>query len=281
VLDAFKEVNVAHYEAEIRNVDFRDLATNALINNWCFEKTHGKIPEIVDKNSSLSQLFMCLLNALYFKGAWTLPFDKSQTREATFRNEDGSASPVQMMTMNKELNYSYGTTFDLLELPYGNEAFAMDLLLPREGVSLSEVVESLTAEQWAQTVTALQPATLSVQLPRFKIEYTRGLNRDLNALGMASLFNGTVDLSRIHPELSRMLHPELPVVVSVSQKTYAEVHEEGTEAAAVTIVEIFGSSGGAPAAPPAFHFDRPFVFLIREKTSGAIFFTGIVRSLKE
>lgn len=275
VLDAFKEVNVAHYEAEIRNVDFSDRATNVLINNWCSEKTHGKIPEIVDEKESLGQLLLCLLNALYFKGTWTLPFDKSKTRPATFRNEDGSVSPVQMMEMEKTLNYSCGSTFDLLELPYGNEAFAMDLLLPHEGVSLSEVVESLKAEQWTQTVAALQPATLSVQLPRFKIEYKRMLNRDLHALGMASLFNGAGDLSRIHPELSA------GVDVSVFQKTYAEVNEEGTEAAAVTIVTIDGSVGGLPAVPPTFHFDRPFVFLIREKTGGAIFFTGIVRSLKE
>jgi serpin B len=266
VLDAFKEVNTDYYEAEIRNEDFSDPATVSLINDWCAEKTHDKIPTILYEPVIPEDVIMYLINALYFKGTWTLPFDKTLTTEEPFRNWDGTTSKPPVMNLTEAFWYHHGETFDLLELPYGNQSFGMILLLPHEDVSLASIVEEMDAETWNTQVSMMYPALVSIKLPRFKIEYEKTLNKDLMGLGMVSMF-GAADLTRIHPTA--------PLVVSeVRQKTYAELNEEGTEAAAVTLIAVSLSMDSKPPAPSPFYVDRPFLYLIREKSTGVIFFTG-------
>ncbi|MDR1557501.1 MAG: serpin family protein [Tannerellaceae bacterium] len=265
VLETFKDVNREYYEAEVRNEDFSNPQTVGLINNWCADKTHDKIPDIIKQIDS--DVVMYLLNALYFKGMWTYQFDKKATEPEAFANSDGSETLTPVMNLKETLHHREGETFDLLELPYGNESFGMLILLPKEGVSLSSVVDALDAETWENSLAGMYSKEVNLKLPRFKIEYERKLNDDLKEMGMVSMF-GPADLSLIQP--GRNLY-----VSMVKQKTFAEVNEEGTEAAAVTVVEMVETA--LPSSPVLFHATRPFLYFIREQSTGTIFFSGAVQ----
>ncbi|MDR3260269.1 MAG: serpin family protein [Tannerella sp.] len=272
VLSPFKEVNQTYFEAEVRNVDYSDPATLGLINGWIAEKTHDLIPDFFSRLDPDTR--MALINALYFKGSWTRPFDSENTKDAPFYNANGATQNVAMMDFGKEvrLNYLQEDAFELVELPYGNEAFCMTLLLPRKDVSLASIIENLNAAAWDDCLSKLHLNTVIVRLPRFKIEYTRPLNDDLKALGMTSMFMfGNADFSLISNESS--------VVSSVSQKTFIEVNEEGTEAAAVTGIIVGTAFPDLPVQPPVLEFNRPFVYFIKEKSTGSVFFAGVMRNL--
>jgi len=145
----------------------------------------------------------------------------------------------------------------------------MTVVLPAEAIGIDAFVESLDAEVWSEIVAGLGEAELLVALPRFRLEYDITLNEVLEALGMEVAFDETAaDFSRMHRDALQMqLH-----ISRVKQKAFVEVDEEGTRAAAVTSVEM-----GVTSAPPTFRADRPFVFAIRERLSGALLFMGVVR----
>jgi serpin B len=270
VLDAFIQVNREKYEAEVRNEDFTDPATLALINAWCADKTHGKIKSILDNFPA--NTMTCLLNALYFKGTWSQPFfDKKETNEyATFTNGDGSTSLVAMMHSNLKANYAAGPGFEMLELPYGNEAFSMILLLPAEGSSARSVAASLDEAVWNDCLSQLSQRDINLALPRMSLEYEIELNDVLKAMGMPSMFDKySADFSRINPNVR--LYVSL-----VKQKTTLDVNEEGTEAAAVTTVALVKVSFSPPVS---LTFDRPFLFFIKEKSTGLILFAGLANKL--
>ncbi|MDR1455155.1 MAG: serpin family protein [Tannerella sp.] len=271
ILETFIEINRTCFDAEARN--FSDVAAGIKqINDWCNEKTHGMIPKVLDDGD---EGVVYLLNALYFKGPWTLPFDESLTKDAPFAHQNGATSPVPMMRFEGPVQLMYGRTetFELLELPYGNEAFGMTLLLPAEGVSAASVVEGLDAAAWDAALSGMHAAKVEVRLPRFKTDYTRVLNEDLKALGIKSMFEDA-DFSLLTPE---------PLTVSiVLQKTAIELKEEGTEAAAVTLIIMVGAllgGGGGPAVIPVVEFNRPFIYFIKEKSTGSIVFSGIIQNL--
>jgi len=267
-LQDFKDVNQTYYEAEIANVDFTDPTTENVINSWVADKTHDRITSVPYSPATVMEL----INALYFNAPWTLPFDESLTKDATFYNEDGTTSEIPMMTFGKEImfNYSMRPSYQVLELPYGNEAFGMVLLLPNEGVSAESVVEDLDAAAWEDLQTRLMASSVEVYLPRLKLEYTRLLNDDLAALGMTSMFSPLADFSLISPWSF--------AVSAVLQKTFIEVKETGTEAAGATVIIGVTSSGDA-IRTPVLEFNRPFVYFIKEKSTGSIFFAGVTRKL--
>jgi serpin B len=273
VLTPFVEVNKNYYGAEIRNEDFSNPATVGLINNWCSDNTEGKIPAIMKETSSAAVMY--LINALYFKGKWSAPFDKSKTKNEFFYNQDGSSPLIPTMNQTTDIHCYKGEDFTLAEFPYGNNAFSMVFLLPDEGISLSSVVEKMDAQIWQQSLWQMRNAHIPVKIPRFKIEYERLLNDDLKEMGMQSMFAPTADFT--------LIHPTAPLCVSfVKQKTFAEVNEEGTEAAAVTIIGVEMAAPGPPSAPPIteFYVDRPFLYLIKELSTGTIFFIGEMRNMK-
>ncbi|MDR3140703.1 MAG: serpin family protein [Tannerellaceae bacterium] len=272
VLAPFTEVNKDYYGAEIRNEDFANPATVGLINNWCSDNTEGKIPEIIDKISPDAVMF--LINALYFKGEWASPFDKSKTKNEFFHNQNGSAPLIP--TMNKTLDVSCykAEDFTLAEFPYGNKAFSMIFLLPDKGVSLSSIVEKMDAQTWQQSLWGMGNVEIPVKIPRFKINYERLLNKDLKEMGIQSMFSSlSADFT--------LVHPTAPLFVSlVKQKTFAEVNEEGTEAAAVTIIGMDATASGPPRPDiKEFYIDRPFLYFIKELSTGTIFFIGEMRSM--
>ena len=266
---SFLDVGRSYFDAEIRPMDFASPSTPTTINNWVSDKTQGKIPTIVDRIDP--GLVMLLINAIYFKGSWRSRFDPAQTRDAEFHAAGG------LMQTGKFMHHPAGTAikviasedYDMAELPYGNGAWAMTIVLPHPDKDVETVAASLDRNRWDLLTTHLQESgNTELFLPKFKLGYERLLNDDLKALGMTDAF-GTADFSRMSSRND--LYIEF-----VKQKTFVDVNEEGTEAAAVTAVGIAVTSAGPP--PAVFRVDRPFIFAIRERLTGTILFMGkIVR----
>lgn len=255
--------------ARVQSLDFGDPGAADVINGWVREATNDLIDGIVEPPiDPLTMLF--LINAIYFEGKWTSQFDPARTQTGDFRRPDGSRVSVPFMWMS-DGTFPYAATpeYVAIELPYGGEAFAMTVVLPSEGSDLGTVVEALDADAWSAIVSGLGETNLMVGLPRFSLEYGTSLNQVLKTMGMAVAFDETAaDFSRMHADAVAMgLH-----ISEVKQKAFVEVDEEGTRAAAVTSVEV-----GVTSAPPTFVADRPFLFAIRERLSGALLFTGVVR----
>jgi serpin B len=276
VLESFTDANRRFYEAEVRNEDFGDPAILKLINGWVNEKTHGRIPELI--NGVSPQSVMYLINTLYFYGYWDIPFMKEATTGEAFHNMDGS-TPV-LPTMKKTAgsqNYAREAQFAMLSLPFGNGTFRMLVALPDPGVSLHTVAGLLDATLWNRCMSDLNEYTgeeIHVRLPRFRVEYARTLNDDLRALGMPSIFDpAEADFSRINPAAGLC-------VSTVLQKTFGEVNETGMEAAAATVIDMLGSN--MPETPPVrvdFYVDRPFLLFVEEQSTGTILFAGAIRNL--
>lgn len=269
VYDDFLNVNRQMYDARVQELDFASPKAKDIINQWCADKTNNCIKEVIQEIPEQVRLY--LLNALYFKGIWKSQFKKSNTKQEVFNNADGSKSEVPMMNLStKPFNYIQNDYFSIAELPYGNEAFSMVVFLPAEGKTLDESLPKLTADNWNEWSGKLFSNTLNVKLPRFEIRYDKDLIADMKALGMKDAFEHKADFSK-------MSTFDLAVGI-LDQFTYVNVNEEGTEAAAVT---VGGMVESAPAPPSVYNFyvDRPFVFMIKEKSTGAILFMGKVTKL--
>jgi serpin B len=212
---------------------------------------------------------MFLINAIYFNGRWRSQFERAETRREPFTRGDGSQATVELMHRQGAYALGRGANFTALDLPYGNAAFSMTVLLPDPGVAVGDVVVGLTPESWAATLAALDTTGVDVHLPKFKLSYEKALIPTLQALGIHAAFEpGGADFTRMSPE-GRALFISL-----VLQKTFVDVNEAGTEAAAATVVGISVTSAGPP--PTIFRADRPFVFAIRERLSGTILFLGTI-----
>lgn len=249
------------YSATVKSSSFADKATVKDINSWCSDKTHGKITKIVDELSP--QMKVALLNALYFKGKWSFEF--SDKTKFDFTPVSGKAGSVTCLSANGSFPYAENKYFQMVELGYGNGAFGMVVLLPKKGVALGEAVASLDAETWSEWTSCLSPCEVEVKIPEFKMETEYKLEDVLCSMGMEKAFSNSADFSKMSPT---------PMCIGlVKQKAYVDVNKEGTEAAAVTIVGMKCTSAG-PAVRKEFIADRPFVFAIRERSTGAVLFLG-------
>jgi serpin B len=216
-----------------------------------------------------SDLVALLINAIYFKGSWRERFDAALTQDAPFHGVGGD-QPAKLMHRDDTMRYLATTDFSAVDLPYGNGAFAMTVLLPNEGRSVETIAASLQAAQWSTWMSQFHDVQVDLRLPRFKLEWSRTLNDDLKALGMRDAFTkGGADFTRLSPRGRELF------ISYVKQKTYVDVNEEGTEAAAVTAV---GVSVTSVQQTIAMRVDRPFIVVLRERLSGTILFMGkIVR----
>ncbi len=253
------------FDSRIEALDFGDSqGALKIINGWVDKATRGRIPTILDAISPDEILY--LINAIHFKAPWTESFAKKDTRPGTFSLADGSHRSVPMMSKEKAtfrwLNTENVTVADI---PYGGGAFSMTILLPGPGRSVDDLIRSLDAETWDRWMAGLgEPGKGTLALPRFTIEYEAELKPALTALGMGIAFGGAADFSR-------MIDGGGVSISRVLQKTFVEVNEEGTEAAAATVVGV-----RVVSLPPGVRVDRPFVFAIRERFSGTILFIGKV-----
>ncbi|MGH7588747.1 MAG: serpin family protein [Gemmatimonadota bacterium] len=260
VVPEFLDTNREFFGAEVAGLDFDDPGSVERINGWVEEETNGRIKQIIDMIRPEHVMF--LINAMYFKGLWQIPFDKDDTRPAPFRRADGSEVQVQMMTVDSLFANNVTDRYHAVDLPYGGGAFSMTIVLPAEGVATADLVAALDAPAWRTLIEGLHPQFLQVSLPRFELEYEKTLNETLQELGIRKAF-GDADFSRLTPGGGVWLD-------YVKQKAFVKVDEAGTEAAAATVGAI------AVSAPPPFLADRPFVFAIRERLSGTILFVGQV-----
>ncbi len=259
----FLDINRDYFNAEVTGLDFADPEAASTINNWVNENTNGKIPAIVDDPIS-PDIVMFLINAIYFKGDWTHQFDKGLTRDADFALPDGTTKQVE--TMFHESAAEVRTFSDdlvrVVDLPYGGDAFSMTVLVPRSVLDVEDVVSALDGDRWRTIVDGLNDDARIVGMPKFKLEYEIELKDVLSALGMEVAFGAGANFSKMRPENDLFIS-------KVKHKTFVDVNEEGTEAAAATSVVMVDSAGPGP-----FLVDRPFVFVIRERFSGSIIFVG-------
>jgi serpin B len=262
---AFLDVNREYFDAEIAGLDFSDPSAAATINAWVNDATRGKIEEIVDDPIG-GGLVMFLINAIYFKGDWAHQFDKSLTRDDDFTLLDGTVKRVETMRHREPaaVRVFSDDLVRVIDLPYGGDAFTMTILLPRTGVALDDAIGELDGSRWQAIVAGLEEDGTIVALPKFTFEYELEMNDVLKALGMGIAFTPR------QADFSKMRVANDLYIDHVKHKTFVDVNEEGTEAAAVTSVGI----GVVSAGPREYAVDRPFVFAIRERFSGTIIFIG-------
>ncbi len=264
----FLDVNQSYYYAEVAPLDFGNPDAVSTINDWVAEKTNDKITEILD-NIPIDAV-MYLINAIYFKGIWKFEFDESETKEAPFYLSDGTTKDVPMMVQEASFNYLSNDLLEAVEMLYGIGNYSMIILLPKNGKTLNDITEQLNNENWNRWLGEFhEEAKVQIHLPKFKFEYKNQLNDELINMDMGIAFEPYLaDFSKINPNeqlfISRVIH-----------KTFIEVNEEGTEAAAVTMVEISLTSAGGETFIP-FHVNKPFIFAIKERYTNSIIFIGKV-----
>jgi serpin B len=267
---SFLEINNSFYNAEVNAANFNDAKTVDRINNWVSDKTNEKIPEIIDNISAETVMF--IINAIYFYGNWATEFNAENTTDGYFNLNSESQILVDMMKRVDTVNYLLNETFAAIELPYGKGKFNMMLMLPNEDKTVNDLVDQFDAKNWKKWQNEFEKTNnVDISLPKFKIEYEVGLNPYLKAMGMEDAFTRDADFMGINTNKDLFIS-------DVKHKTFVEVDEEGTEAAAVTVVE-FGVTSVGPEPDPQyvpFHCTRPFLFAITEKDTGAILFMGKV-----
>lgn len=271
VIPDFRNLCKQYYNAEVATVDFSSPQALGLINGWVSDHTGGRIPSMLDKVDANAAFY--LLNAMDFKGEWSTPFEKSDTKEETFTNADGTTSTVPMMHRTFNSLCFVGDTYTMLPVSYGNAAFSFYILLPLKGETTGSVIAGLSETSWATLFKNRGGYRVHLKLPRFKSSSQINMNEALEALGITSAFDGTkADFSRLTPT---------PVFISkVLQKSGIAVDEEGTVAESSTVIEGTVASPGPIELPDLdFFADRPFVYMIRETSTGAIFFIGEINKL--
>lgn len=264
----FIQRNQTFYGAQIERLDFAAPSATSEINNWVNRSTRGRIREIVD--SINPQQVMFLINAIYFKGKWADEFDKQQTRDRPFYLADGSQKQHPMMQQRGSYRYYETDQFQAVSLPYGKGRTSLYLFLPKQKTNLPAFYKTLTAENWQTWMKNFGIREGSIQIPRFKMEYEIELKKTLSALGMGNAFD------RAQADFSNLTDAKVHIN-EVKHKTFVEVNEEGTEAAAVTSVGIQVTSAQI-SNPFEMKVDRPFFCAIRDNKTGEILFMGSIVS---
>jgi len=266
-LQDFLDATSTYFDAEVAGLDFESTQAAPTINAWVDDATNGKISEIVD-DPIPQDVIAYLINAIYFKGDWTYRFDKSKTRKEPFERPDGSTVDVDMMSYAAEspIRFTWVDGVEIVDLAYGGQAYSMTIVLPADVGGADSLAQVVTQQQWDAWVSALSAADRFVSLPKFTMEWEDDLKDVLSTLGMAETFcPNPADLTNMFVGAQ----PGDLCFSEVKHKTFVDVNEEGTEAAAVTSIGV-----GLTAAPASTVIDRPFLFAIRERFSGTILFLG-------
>lgn len=272
--DKFKQDMQEYYHAEAEALDFSSQRTVSHINNWCKKKTNGMIPSIL--NNVEPEAVSYLLNAIYFKADWTSKFNPDNTKEETFTTEKGKRE-MPLMHQNVLINYYKNDTYAAIDIPYGNKLWCMTVMLPEEGKSTGDIIRLLadTGEGTSQRQSLMKGASahkVDLKLPRYETSsdteyFGNGLKGLLQELGIHRVFDNSCE------EIPNMC--DRPVYINmIRQKAMIKVNEEGTEAAAVTVSGVAGSAAVDTTPRATFHANRPFVYVIREMSSGVILFVG-------
>ena len=263
----FIQRNQRFYQAELTRLNFTDPGAAATINRWVGQKTQGKITEIVDRLDADD--VMVLINAIYFKGNWSRQFDPKQTTMAPFYPVNGDRKDHPFMAQSGEYRYLDHAQFQGVMLPYGEQRrMSMVILLPKPNSSLAQLQRQLTATNWETWMAQFRNRQGSIQVPRFKLAYETELTRILAQLGMPTAFSRQADFSGMSTVRTH--------IDAVKHKTFVDVNEEGTEAAAVTSIGIRATSIAPMDEPFRMTVDRPFFCAIRDNQTGSVLFMGAI-----
>jgi len=268
LLEEYLALVKKYYGVVITPVDYRGAAEKAreIINQWVEEKTKDKIKNLIQPGVLDALTRLVLVNAIYFKGNWASQFDEKQTKEDTFYLLSGKTVQTPLMTREKEFAYRDEAFLQVLELPYVGENLSMIVLLPKEKDGLPGLEKQLTAANLRMWTSGLRKQKVKVFLPRFKMTSEFSLSKTLAAMGMRDAFNpNKANFSGMDGRLNWMY------IGAVLHKAFVEVNEEGTEAAAATAVVVRIAMA---LEQPTFRADHPFIFLIRENSTGSILFLG-------
>ncbi len=258
-LDALR----TNFDADARSLDFRAPDAPRTISRWAEDETGGRIKDLIQSIDPLEVMF--LVNAVYFKAPWTTPFEEGSTYDGAFHPDGGGTVTAKLMRGDATRPNFTDSEVQAVELLYADSAFGMVLVRPLKG-TVAELVSSLTAARWAGWMSALAPSRVALTMPKFRFDFETQLKEALSAMGMGIAFDpvaanfGRITKARDDLYISRVVH-----------KSFIDVHEKGTEAAAATAVGI-----GVTSLPPSLTFDGPFLFAIRERSSGTILFLGVL-----
>jgi serpin B len=267
---AFLKIAKECYQAETRQADFETQAERVRheINHWVAQATKEKIQNILAQGSLNDLTRLVLANAIYFKGLWAKPFDRADSSNQPFHLSPTREASVRLMHHVDSVRYAENSTFQAVELPYQGNQLAMVVLLPRQINGCRDMEDRLTPALLARTLGEMKRREVEIFLPRFKLESGFDLSHTLATMGMTDAFGPKADFSGM--DGTRLLF-----ISGVFHKAWGEVDEEGTEAAAATVVCVVGLAlEKAPPPPPIFRADHPFIFLIRDTRSGSLLFLG-------
>jgi len=270
ILEAYMNSVTTNFGAQVFAEDFVTESKRATteLNSWVNEKTHGKIPKLFDELPTST--VMVLMNAMYFKGHWDVEFKKEETKSEPFNVAGKSSQSIPFMTRRGKMNYANFDDCELLELPYRNHTISMFILLPKES-STNRQVSALLSETHTleQRIAKRTFHDVTVYLPKFKFEGSYQLGNTLSKLGIVAAFGQSGDFSNINGahDLS---------VSAVVQKTFIEVNEEGSEAAAATGIIVGTTSVHPHPEPVVFRANRPFAFVIRDNELQLTLFSGVI-----
>ncbi len=269
--DDFFDVNRRYYDAEISVLDFASPEALGTINGWVDKETNGLIDKII--NVVPPEAVLYLINAIYFKGTWQTEFDPEHTSDFEFNTAAGGTEPIRMMRQSDSYRYAEDAGIQAVRLPYDGDRFAMYAFLPAPESSMDSFLDDFDEIAWKAWMEKFNTAKGDVFLPRFKIEYECTLNGALKDMGMEIAF----DPSKANfTKIASLSGSGGNLCISdVKHKAVVDVNEEGTEAAAVTSVEIKATSA-SPDKRFTFVADRPFFFAIRDDLSGSIIFMGVI-----
>ncbi|MBI9068770.1 MAG: serpin family protein [Salinivirgaceae bacterium] len=263
IKQSYKDQTQEYFDAEVRELDFNSPEAVEVINSWIEVKTNDLIQDMLDQISP--DAIMYLINAIYYKADWKYKFDEEDSFEGNFMNANNQEVNATFMTQKTNLDYLSNDLFTSVKLPYIDSNFYMTILLPKDNFSTNDILDQMNSSNWSQWQSEYQLNEVTVTLPRFKYEFgVRNINAELQAMGLVKAFSRTeADFSLISNEqiyISRVLH-----------KAYIEVNEEGSEAAAATIIEIIYTSIGEDII---FNANKAFVFTICHKPTNSILFMG-------
>ena len=261
-----------YYLAKVASLDFAQHSAVDYINDWCNRQTEGMIPEILNYDELYPGMYVSIANAVYFNAPWRQSFEESETKDEDFTAEDGSKMLLPIMHREDVFHYCDTENYSVVSLKYskGNK-WTMNILLPHEGKTVSDVVKTLNMQSWAAVAKRQVTADVDVKLPRFESNQEYGLNIIMADMGASSMFKPLNEFPNICQNTDGFFVSMIKHVAGI------KVSEQGTKAAAVTIAGSDISNGddgpdGAYIIP--FHATRPFIYLIQEASSGAIVFIG-------
>lgn len=266
IYDDYKTKISTWFDGEVSTQDFNDPKTVTLINNWIAAKTHDKITNMLTEISPNAVLF--LINAIYFKGDWKYKFDKQYTVDGNFTKENGETMTAKFMNAKPTIRYLVNDYCTMVSLPYADSAYTMVLLLPKSNSDINSLLEQLNTETFIGWQNQMAYTDVDVSLPKFKFTYgNREISPELKTLGLLDAFDS------YHANFSK-ISPEQIFISMVLHKAFIEVNEEGSEAAAATIIGFENTSIGPEK--PTFIANRPFLFAICHRPTNTILFVGKV-----